>query len=327
MYNVAVIAGGNSEEHEISLRTGANIYQNIDRKLFQPFLIHFKGTNWIYTDEMGHQYAVDKNDFSITIHQQKIKFDVVFIAIHGTPGENGKLQGYFEMIGQPYTGCDSFCSALTFNKYYCNLAVSALGVPVMPFLHFYKTDIMDEEKIEKTCGYPCFVKSCNSGSSIGVVKVHDRSELGNAFAEAFKYDNQLIVEKFIGGRELSCGVTSVYGKVQFLACTEVVVTREFYDYNAKYSDTGHQLLTPAQLTTQDFQLLKDYSEKIFYRLDCKGVARIDFILSENDHVPYFLEINTIPGLTEMSIIPCQIRHNRLNVSDFFSKMLLEALNL
>lgn len=325
-YNVAVVAGGDSGEYEISLRTGDNIYQNIDRHLFHPYLLHFKGDDWHYTDEIGHQHAVNKNDFSITVNGQKIRFDVVFIAIHGTPGENGKLQSYLEMIGQPYTGCGSFCSALTFNKYYCNLAVTALGVPVMPSLHFYNTDIIDADAIEETCGYPCFVKSCNSGSSVGVVKVHNRTELDNAFAEAFKYDNQLITEKFIRGRELSCGVTSAYGKTQFLAATEVVANNEFYDYDAKYSDTGHRLITPARLPEQTLQLLKEYSEKIFYRLNCKGVVRIDFILSEDDNVPYFLEVNTIPGETVMSIIPKQVQYNHLSVSDFFSKMILEVLN-
>lgn len=326
MYNVAIIAGGDSGEYEISLKTADNIFNQLDRNLFNPYLIHFKGSDWSYTDSEGNRYQIDKNDFSLTVKDQKIKFDVAFIAIHGTPGENGKLQGYFEMIQQPYTGCGCFSSALTFNKYYCNLAVADLDIPISPSLHFYNTDPMDYEQIETVCGYPCFVKSCNSGSSVGVTKVHNREELDGAFAEAFKYDNQLMVEKFVRGRELTCGVTSVYGDIRTLAVTEVVASNEFYDYDAKYTDVGHKLLTPAAITEEETQRISQYAQKIFHHLDCKGVVRVDFILSADDGVAYFLEVNTIPGQTAMSIVPGQVTYNNLDIKEFYSKMVLEALN-
>lgn len=326
MYNVAIIAGGDSGEYEISLKTADNIFNQLDRNLFNPYLIHFKGSDWSYTDSEGNRYQIDKNDFSLAVKDQKIKFDVAFIAIHGTPGENGKLQGYFEMIQQPYTGCGCFSSALTFNKYYCNLAVADLDIPISPSLHFYNTDPMDYEQIETVCGYPCFVKSCNSGSSVGVTKVHDREELDGAFAEAFKYDNQLMVEKFVRGRELTCGVTSVYGDIRTLAVTEVVASNEFYDYDAKYTDVGHKLLTPAAITEEETQRISQYAQKIFHHLDCKGVVRVDFILSADDGVAYFLEVNTIPGQTAMSIVPGQVTYSNLDIKEFYSKMVLEALN-
>lgn len=326
MYNVAIIAGGDSGEYEISLKTADNIFNQLDRNLFNPYLIHFKGSDWSYTDSEGNRYQIDKNDFSLTIKGQNIKFDVAFIAIHGTPGENGKLQGYFEMIQQPYTGCGCFSSALTFNKYYCNLAVADLDIPISPSLHFYNTDPVDYEQIETVCGYPCFVKSCNSGSSVGVTKVHNREELDGAFAEAFKYDNQLMVEKFVRGRELTCGVTSVYGDIRTLAVTEVVASNEFYDYDAKYTDVGHKLLTPASLTEEETKRISQYAEKIFHHLDCKGVVRVDFILSADDGVAYFLEVNTIPGQTAMSIVPGQVTYSNLDIKEFYSKMVLEALN-
>lgn len=326
MYNVAIIAGGDSGEYEISLKTADNIFNQLDRNLFNPYLIHFKGSDWSYTDSEGNRYQIDKNDFSLTVKDQKIKFDVAFIAIHGTPGENGKLQGYFEMIQQPYTGCGCFSSALTFNKYYCNLAVADLDIPISPSLHFYNTDPVDYEQIETVCGYPCFVKSCNSGSSVGVTKVHNREELDGAFAEAFKYDNQLMVEKFVRGRELTCGVTSVYGDIRTLAVTEVVASNEFYDYDAKYTDVGHKLLTPAAITEEETQRISQYAQKIFHHLDCKGVVRVDFILSADDGVAYFLEVNTIPGQTAMSIVPGQVTYNNLDIKEFYSKMVLEALN-
>ncbi|MBO4504104.1 MAG: D-alanine--D-alanine ligase [Bacteroidales bacterium] len=325
MYNIAVIAGGDSGEYEISLKTADNIYNQLDRKLFNPYLIHFKGSDWSYTSESGLKYPIDKNDFSLHIDGQHTTFDVAFIAIHGTPGENGKLQSYFEMIGQPYTGCKSFCSALTFNKYFCNIAVAKAGIPISPSLHYYDTDSYEPEHIEQVCGYPCFVKACNSGSSVGVTKVHNREELAGAFAEAFKYDNQLMVEKFVRGREMTCGVTSVYGDVRVLAVTEVVATNEFYDYDAKYSAVGHKLLTPADIPADQEKIIREYAKRIFRRLDCRGVVRVDFILSEDDGVPYFLEVNTIPGQTALSIVPGQVTYNNLDIKEFYTKMILEAL--
>ena len=327
MYNIALIAGGDSGEYEISLKTADNIFNQLDRNLFNPYLIHFKGADWHYTDADERVWQVDKNDFTLALPDGKVTFDAAFIAIHGTPGENGRLQAYFELVGLPYTGCGVFCSALTFNKYYCNLAVADLGIPISPSLHFYVNDPIDFERIEAVCGYPCFVKACNSGSSVGVTKVHNREELTGAFAEAFKYDNQLMVEKFVRGREFTCGVTSVYGKVQVLAVTEVVASNEFYDYNAKYTAVGHKLITPAVIDDDKTALMSDYAARIFRNLDCHGVVRVDFILSETDGIPYFLEVNTIPGQTAMSIVPGQVEYNKLDIKEFYTKMVMEAFEL
>lgn len=325
MYKIAVIAGGDSGEYEISLKTADNIYNQLDRTIFEPYLIHFKGTDWSYIDADGKKHPIDKNDFSLPLNGETIKFDVAFIAIHGTPGENGKLQSYFEMISQPYTGCNSFSSALTFNKYFCNISAAALGIPISASLHFYRTDEIDPERIEKVCGYPCFVKSCNSGSSVGVTKVHGRDELAKACEEAFKYDSQLMVEKFVRGREFTCGVTSAYGDVRVLAITEVVASNEFYDYDAKYSDVGHKLITPAELPQEVEDSIKRYSTRLFHHLECKGVVRFDFIVSEDDGTPYFLEVNTIPGQTAMSIVPGQVLYNKLDIKEFYTKLVMEAL--
>lgn len=325
MYKIAVIAGGDSGEYEVSLRTADNIFNQLDKNLFEPYLIHFKGADWHYTSADGRIFQIDKNDFSLTVDGRRIEFDVAFIAIHGTPGENGRLQGYFDMIKMPYTGCGCFCSALTFNKFYCNLAVAQLGIPIAPSLHYYAGDPVDYEQIEKVCGYPCFVKSCNSGSSVGVTKVHGREELDAAFEEALKYDNQLMVEKMIHGRELACGVTAVYDGVKMLAITEIVAHNEFYDYDAKYTDVGHSLITPADIAPDMQQLVKQYSEKVFHQLDCKGIVRVDFILDEEAKTPYFLEVNTIPGQTAMSIIPAQVKCQGLDIKQFYTKLVLEAL--
>lgn len=325
MYKIAVVAGGDSGEYEVSLKTADNVFNQLDKTLFEPYLILFKSTDWHYETPEGQRVQIDKNDFSLTIGGRKIKFDAVFIAIHGTPGENGKLQSYFEMIKMPYVGCRSFPSALTFNKFYCNLAVKQLGVPIAPSLHFYAGDPMDVERIEEVCGYPCFVKSCNSGSSVGVTKVHGREELKTAFEEALKYDNQLLVEKMIHGRELACGVTAVYGDVKMLAITEIVAHNEFYDYDAKYTDVGHSLITPADIAPDMQALVKQYAELVFRQLDCKGIVRVDFILDEEAKTPYFLEVNTIPGQTALSIIPAQVKSQGLDVRDFYTKLVMEAL--
>jgi D-alanine-D-alanine ligase len=327
MYRIAVIAGGDSGEYEVSLRSGDNIFQQLDKTLFEPYLIHFKGSDWHHKTADGRVFQIDKNDFSLTIDGQKIVFDIAFIAIHGTPGENGKLQSYFEMIKMPYVGCTSFPSALTFNKFYCNLAVAQLGVPIAPSLHFYAGDPIDIERIEEVCGYPCFVKSCNSGSSVGVTKVHGREELKTAFEEALKYDNQLIVEKMIHGRELACGVTTAYGGVKMLAITEIVAHNEFYDYDAKYTDVGHSLITPANIAPDMQELVKKYAELVFRQLDCKGIVRVDFILDEEARKPYFLEVNTIPGQTALSIIPAQVKCLGLDVREFYTKLVKEAMSL
>ena len=316
MYKIAVVAGGDSGEYEVSLKSGDNIFQQLDKTLFEPYLVHFKGSDWHHQTADGRQFQIDKNDFSLTIDGRKIVFDAVFIAIHGTPGENGRLQGYFDMLKIPYIGCGCFSSALTFNKFYCNLAVKQLGVPIAPSLHFYAGDPIDIERIEEVCGYPCFVKSCNSGSSVGVTKVHNREELMPAFEEALKYDNQLIVERMIHGRELACGVTAAYGDVKMLAITEIVAHNEFYDYNAKYTDVGHSLITPADIAPDMQQLVRQYAELVFRQLDCKGIVRVDFILDEVAKTPYFLEVNTIPGQTAMSIIPAQVKSRWWNVREF-----------
>jgi D-alanine-D-alanine ligase len=249
---------------------------------------------------------------------------VAFIAIHGNPGEDGKLQGYFDMLQIPYTGCDCFCSALTFNKYFCNVVVAHLGVPVAPSIHFYRNSSIDLSQIEAVCGYPCFVKPCNSGSSVGVTKVHEHNELQTALTEAFRHDKQLMVEQFINGREMTCGVAKVNGRVQALAVTEVIAKNEFYDYQAKYTDAGHELITPADITPATEAAIKGYSELIYEKLGCRGVVRIDFIVTPEEK-PFFLEINTIPGQTALSIIPCQVKYLGIELQTFYRELIEEEV--
>lgn len=325
MKKIALVTGGNSGEYEISLKTADNIFNMIDKQLYDTYLIHLKDNKWTYKTASGELIDVNREDFSLTIGGEKITFDAVFIAIHGNPGENGRLEGYFDMIGMPYTGCGMLSSALTFNKFYCNLVVRSLDIPISDSLHYFKGDSVNAADVAKVCGYPCFVKACNSGSSVGVTKVCQESELANAIEEAFKYDDQLMIEKMIRGREVTCGVGRIDGKIQALAVTEIVVnTREFYDYTSKYTDGQHDLLTPADIPAETRDRIFRYAEKIYREMACGGIVRVDFIITD-DGTPFFLEVNTIPGQTAMSIIPQQVRYIGKSLTDVYSQLIEEAL--
>jgi len=324
MLRVALLAGGNSREYDISLKTATNIQSQLDVAKFETWLIIVKGKSWFYTNNAGEHFLVNKDDFTLTVQEKRIVFDVAFIAIHGDPGENGKLQAYFEMLRIPYTGCDSFCSALTFNKYFCNMAVASCGIPVSPSLHFYKNDNVSFNQVIEQCGLPCFVKPCNSGSSVGVSKVSNRKEFQLAISSAFEVDEQIIVERFVPGREITCGVAAWKGEVKALAVTEIKSKKEFYDFEAKYTPGFLELVTPANIDQNVEEKVKRYSELIYKKSGCKGVVRIDFILNPENE-PVFLEVNTIPGQTAMSIIPRQLVYNNISLSEFYANLVLSCL--
>ena len=325
MKNIAVIAGGNSGEYEVSLKTGANICKVLDRTLFNPYFIHFKGIEWTYTDENGIVHDIDKNDFSLTIDNRKITFDAAFIAIHGNPGEDGKLQGYFDMLKMPYTGCDLMTSALTFNKYFCNLTAAHFGLPISPSICYRREDTIDKKEVERICGYPCFVKPCNSGSSVGVTKVHAENELAAAIKTAFDVDEYVMIEKFIPGREVTCGVAKISGKATSLAVTEIISKNEFYDFESKYKADLHEMVTPADFPQPVLNEIMRYSEIFYHKTGMKGVVRMDYIITP-DNKPFFLEVNTIPGQTALSIIPHQIEHIGKDLKQVYTDIILEALN-
>ena len=321
--NIAVVTGGNSGEYEISLRSGANIAGSLDRSRYNIYLIHLHKRDWTYTDEQGKIHAVDKNDFSLFRGDEKVIFDCVFIAIHGNPGEDGKLQGYFEMLDIPYVGCDVMVSALTFNKNYCNRVLSSYGVKRANSVHLFKHDPIDEDAIVKTLGLPCFVKPCNSGSSVGMSKVNRVSELGRALEVAFEHDNQVLIEQFIKGREITCGVMKTGNKIQSLAITEVLSKKEYFDFEAKYDPLLADEITPAPIPMEIEQQCRQISEKIYAVLGCRGIVRIDYIYSEEDL--FFLEINTIPGQTNESVVPKQIRYMGLNFSELCTMFIEERM--
>ena len=321
--NIAIITGGNSGEYEISLKSAQNIANSLDKSLYRIFLIHLRGKEWTFTDADNTVHQVDKNDFTLTVNEKKILFDCVFIAIHGDPGENGKLQSYFDMLKIPYTGCDAAISALTFNKNLCNRVVASHGIKTAVSVCIFKNETIDNEYIIDTVGLPCFVKPCNSGSSVGMSKVNRKEELLTAIQKAFEHDNQVLIEKFVAGREITCGVMKLNNQVQALAITEVVSKREYFDFEAKYTPHLADEITPAQIPPQVEELCKQTSEKIYKILNCKGITRSDFIYNETGL--YFIEINTIPGQTNESIVPKQLRYLGLDFTQLCSQMIEEAI--
>lgn len=319
--NIAIFAGGDSGEYEISLKSGKVIEKNIDKTYFNTWFIHVKGRSWTYQLPDGQLVEIDKNDCSLALPGGKIIFDAIFIAIHGTPGENGILQGYFELMKIPYTSSDVLTSALTFNKSFCNRVVMTHGVQVSPSVHIFSDDQYDVNGIIKAVGLPCFIKPCNSGSSVGMSKVNTLEELKPAIELAFQYDDQVLIEHFIKGREITCGVFRTEGNVITLPITEVVSKKEFFDYEAKYTTGMSEEITPADIDEEVAKKCRATSTFLYRRLNCKSVVRFDYIFNEDGL--FFLEVNTIPGQSENSIVPQQARCMGLSITDLYTLLLNE----
>lgn len=321
---IAFVTGGYSGEAEISYQSAKTIEKNIDPKKFDFYKIDITPSSWNYQLPGGKKIEVDKNDFSLTIDQQKIKFDAVLIGIHGTPGEDGKLQGYFDMLKIPYSSCNSAVSALTFNKRYTVAVASFAGINVANSILLFKNSYKDKKEVE-SLRFPVFVKPNNGGSSIGMSKVNSFSEeLETALEKAFKEDNEVLVEEFIKGRELTIGVFKSKGKIIALPITEIVTKKDFFDYEAKYLGASDEI-TPAKVSDHIANKVKTEAQKIYQIFNCSGIVRIDFIYNEEEDKPYMLEINTVPGQTEASLVPQQIRALGWNLTDFYTALLGECL--
>lgn len=324
---IALLAGGYSGEYVISIQTAITIDKNLDKKLYDVYKIIVTREGWYHETDNGKKIAVDKNDFSLTIDSNKIKFDAVFIAIHGTPGEDGKIQGYLDMLEIPYTSCNVLVSALTFSKTYCNKVVRAFaGVNVARSVTVMKGDSYVSEDIIKQLELPVFVKPSESGSSLGVSKVKTIEEMAPAIEKAFKEDNQVLIEEFIDGRELSIGVYQVKGQLHTLPPTELVTENEFFDYEAKYTPGVTKEITPAPIGDDVTARLKEMAAAIYANLGCRGVVRIDFILQKNTDKLYFLEVNTMPGQSENSIVPQQVRAAGMTLEAFYRDIVEDCLD-
>lgn len=322
---VALVTGGLSGEAQISYKSAVTVNGNLDRNKFEVYQIDINPTGWWYTPENGTPEKVNRDDFSITDGGSKINFDVVLLCIHGTPGEDGKLQGYFDMLGLPYTSCDAATSALTFNKRY-TVAVAAFGgISVANSIHLFKHTPVSPENILAKLQLPVFVKPNNGGSSIGMSKVTTADALAPALEKAFKEDTQVLVEEFINGREFTIGIFKTKEVLQVLPITEIETSNEFFDFEAKYQGKSVET-TPANINATMQSQLEAAAKRVYEVLNCRGVVRVDFIYNEQKGLPYMLEVNTVPGQSAASVIPQQVKAMGLSLQDFYTSIIEESIN-
>ena len=316
--NLAVIYGGDSSEWEISVQSGKFVASSIDRSKYNVYEILQRGPSWKLQLE-GHETEVDKSDFSIMIDGVRIKFDLAFIMIHGTPGENGLMQAYFEMLRIPFNTCSSFVSSVTFDKYACKGYLIDCDIDMADSVLINKGDAFSSQEICDRLRLPLFVKPTDGGSSFGVTKVKSVEDFDKAVADAFKEGKRVMAESFIPGREFSNGVYRDNGKIHVLPVTEIVPHSEFFDYDAKYLGKSDEIC-PAPIEDELRDRIQAKTELIYKYLGCDGLVRIDYIVPENGDI-YFLEMNTVPGMTAMSIVPKQVRTEGMDITDFFNTLI------
>lgn len=320
--NIAIIMGGYSSEYKISLKSGNVVFDTLDKSKYNTYRIHIFKDKWVYVDTNDIEFPVDKNDFSITVNNQKTTFDCVFNAIHGSPGEDGFMQGYFALLDIPHTSCDMYQAGITFNKRDCLSILKPYGIKTAESFFLNLGDSINEEAIIETVGLPCFVKANKAGSSFGVSKVHKQEDLQQAIDVAFKEDDEIIIESFLDGTEVSVGVITFKGETKVLPITEIVSENDFFDYEAKYLGKSQEI-TPARLTTEQEDKVNTVAKKVYEILKMKGFSRSEFIFKDGE--PHLLEMNTIPGLTLESILPQQAAAANIPLSDLFDNAIEEAL--
>lgn len=317
--NIALLAGGNSSEREIALQSAAQVAEAFDKERYKVWLVDVKGREFIYRD--GEQESrVDLNDFSLTIGGEKIRFDYAYIMIHGTPGEDGHLQGYLEMMGVPFSSCDMVSSVITFDKQSTKLAVSQTGVSLAKGVLLRESDWIAPDAIVAELGLPLFVKPNASGSSCGVTKVKSVEELPDAIFRAFDESSEVLIEECIVGREMACGVLVTEDEELLLPITEIVAKNEFFDYEAKYTAGMSDEITPAEISEELVAKLHELTLAAYKACRCKGLARVDFIVTPEGE-PYLIEINTIPGMSAGSIVPKQIRAAGLTMTEVLTRVI------
>lgn len=323
---IALLTGGTTGEWVISVKSAATIAHHLDPDKFDVYKIMLTQQGWFYEPADSVKIEVDRNDFSVTLKGRKITFDGVFIAIHGSPGEDGKLQGYFDMLNIPYTTCDALTSAITMNKGYTKAIVQDIpGLHVARSVQIFSNSGYDLSWIKHNLKLPYFVKPNNGGSSIGMTKVKNQYDLQGGIDKAFKEDTQILVEEFIEGREFTVGVVKLDGKITVLPATEVETAKEFFDFEAKYTPGVAKETTPAPIRTETRERIEEIVTAVYVKLNCKGVVRIDFILTGDEGDFYFIEINTVPGQTATSIIPQQVASYGLHLKDFYTKLIRETI--
>ncbi|HVW13058.1 MAG TPA: D-alanine--D-alanine ligase [Mucilaginibacter sp.] len=319
--NIALIAGGFTGEYEVSVNSAKYIAENLDKTKYNVYTIFVTREKWFYQSG-NEQIVVDRHDFTLNLEGKKIEFDFAFITVHGSPGEDGKLQGYFDMLGIPYNTCDATTSAITMNKAYTKAIVHGIhGLNTAKSLQLFKRDLHDVSTIAANLKFPLFIKPNNGGSSVGMSKVHNAAELPMALEKAFHEDSQVLVEEYIKGREFSVGIVRLKGHITVLPVTEIISSKEFFDYEAKYTSGVSREITPGDLTAAQRELVESVATEVYLRLNCRGMTRMDFIFEENTGNFYFIEINTTPGQTMNSLIPQQVRAAGMNITEFYDELI------
>lgn len=322
MKNIAIIMGGYSSEYKISLTSGGVVHQFLDQTKYNSYPVHILPQKWVFVADDGTEFPINKNDFSVTINDSKIVFDCVFNAIHGSPGEDGLMQAYFELLGINQTSCDYYQAALTFNKRDLLSVLKPYGIPSAASFYLNQGDVIDTKAIVQKVGLPCFVKPNKSGSSFGISKVKTEAELPTAIVMAYREDSEIIIEAFLDGTEVSVGVINWHGTTTVLPITEIVSENDFFDYDAKYHGKSQEI-TPARISDQMTQKVSAMAKRAYDVLKMKGFSRSEFIIVNNE--PFMLEMNTIPGLTTESLIPQQARAAGISLTDLFTNAIELAL--
>ena len=323
---IALITGGFTGESVISLKSAEFVHSKLDKDKFDVYKIIIMPQNWYHEDDRGNQIEVNRNDFSIPLNDRTIRFDAAFIILHGSPGEDGKLQGYLDMINIPYTSCDALTSALTMNKGYTKAIVEGIeGLYVARSIQLFENRENNIDRIASNLKLPYFIKPNNGGSSIGMSKVKMFTELPEALEKAFHEDTQVLVEEFINGREFSVGIYKNKGGIEVLPATEVISPKEFFDFEAKYTPGMTEEITPARMTDSERKRVVEIVTQAYEKLNCKGMVRIDYFLEHETGNFYFVEINTIPGQTAQSFIPQQVKAAGKDIGEFYTELIEEGI--
>lgn len=314
--------GGYSSEYKISLKSGGVVNKYLDKDKFNPYPIQINKDKWVHIDENQNEYPINRNDFTLDMPQGKVVFDCVFNAIHGTPGEDGLMQGYFKLMGIPQTSCDYYQAALTFNKRDLLSVLKPYGIKSAISYYLNLGDPVNEEEIVKKVGLPCFVKANKAGSSFGISKVYNQEDLAEAIEKAYREDDEIIIESFLNGTEVSVGVITYKGETKVLPITEIVTENDFFDYEAKYEGKSKEI-TPARISKEQEEKVTEAAKRAYEVLKMKGFSRSEFIFVGEK--PFMLEMNTTPGLTEESILPQQARAAGITLPELFESAIMEAL--
>ena len=321
--NIAIVMGGYSSEVHISIKSGNVVYQNISKELYSTYRVHILQEKWVALDESGNEYPINKHNFSFNMNGYNIKFDAVFNAIHGTPGEDGKLLAYFELIGLKHTSAPFYQMALTFNKRDSLSVVKNAGMKTAKSVYLNQGDAVHPGEIISEVGLPCFVKPNNAGSSFGISKVKALEELIPAIEKAYVEDSEILIESFLDGPEITVGVLEYKGELTVLPMTEIVTTNDFFDYEAKYLGESEEI-TPARISKELEAKIAKVAKQAYRVLNMKGISRSEYIIVNGE--PYFLEMNTVPGLTTESLIPQQAAAAGISLPELFHDIIETALN-